>query len=187
MFSVLVKEFSVDKSLSRSAGVFVFIVLTSLSGFVRIPLVFTPVPLTLQTFFVLLSGAFLGRRLGAVSQVGYLLLGVAGLPVFSKAGSGFAYLAGPTAGYMFGFVAASFLLGRLLPPVKSFAGACVVFIAADMLILGMGSAWLAMTSGCGFAQAFLLGCAPFIIGDVVKASCAAAVYLRLRERAAQYF
>ena len=187
MFSVFVKEFSVDKSLSRSAGVFVFIVLTSLAGFVRIPLGFTPVPLTLQTFFVLLSGALLGSRLGAASQMGYLLLGVAGLPVFSKAGSGCAYLAGPTAGYMFGFVAASFLLGRLLPSVKNFSGACAVFVAADMFILGMGSAWLAMVSGCGLVQAFLLGFVPFIIGDMLKASCAAAVYLRLRERSARYF
>jgi biotin transport system substrate-specific component len=187
MFFVSAKELSVDKASSRSAGVFVFIILTSLSGFVRIPLGFTPVPITLQTFFVLLSGALLGSRLGAASQMGYVLLGALGLPVFSQAGSGFAYLAGPTAGYMFGFVAASFVLGRLLPAAQNFAGACAVFIAADMLILCMGSMWLAMVSGCGLAKAFVLGCVPFIIGDVIKASCAAAVYLRLRGRAARYF
>ena len=187
MLSVLTREFTSDKAISRCAGVFIFIILTGLSGFVRIPLGFTPVPITLQTFFVLLSGALLGSRLGAASQTGYLLLGVIGLPVFSSTGPGLAYLAGPTAGYLFGFVAAAFGLGRLLPKVKSSAGVCAAFIAADMLILSSGSVWLAMISGCGLAKAFLLGCVPFIIGDVLKAGCAAAVYLRVRDRAARHF
>src|SRR5512137_1746469 len=100
-----------SKAASRAAAVAVFAVLSMLGAFVRIPIPWSPVPLTLQTFFVLLSGACLGRRLGAVSQVCYVLVGIAGLPVFSQAGSGLLYLAGPTGGYLAGFIAASLWIG----------------------------------------------------------------------------
>ena len=96
MEAVLKKEVILDKTLCRVMGVLTFVILTSLGAFVRIPLPFSPVPITLQTFFVLLSGALLGSNLGTISQLSYLLLGASGLPVFTGAGSGLFYLLGPT-------------------------------------------------------------------------------------------
>ena len=84
---ILKKELVLNKAACRIIGVAIFVVLTSLGAFVRIPLPFTPVPLTLQTMFVLLSGAFLGSGLAATAQLGYILLGLSGVPIFTGAGS----------------------------------------------------------------------------------------------------
>lgn len=176
------RDLAVDKSVAAVIGVFVFIILTALSGFVRVPLWFTPVPLTLQTYFVLLAGAMLGARRGAVSQAGYLLLGAVGVPVFSAAGSGLAYLAGPTAGYLFGFVGAAWLLGTLLRRCRSRLACCAAFMCADLFILVCGSLWLAAVSGCGLVRGLFLGAVPFIAGDLLKAAAASQTYMWLRGR-----
>ena len=83
MDSVLNREIIISKKICRFLAVTVFIILTTLSAFVRIPLFFTPVPFTLQTLFVLLSGALLGKKLGVFTQAGYLLLGLTGFQVFT--------------------------------------------------------------------------------------------------------
>ncbi|MBI4972331.1 MAG: biotin transporter BioY, partial [Candidatus Omnitrophica bacterium] len=114
METLLKKEIIYNRVVCRFIGVAVLVILTSLGAFVRIPLPFTPVPITLQTFFVLLSGAFLGSNLGAVTQLSYILLGVSGLPIFTAAGSGPLYLFGPTAGYLWGFVLASLFIGKFI-------------------------------------------------------------------------
>ncbi|MCX5726738.1 MAG: biotin transporter BioY, partial [Candidatus Saganbacteria bacterium] len=82
------KEIVVSPVACGVIGVFGFIILTAAGAFVRIPLPFTPVPLTLQTFFVLLAGAVLGRKLGLLSQAGYVILGMLGLPIFAGAAGG---------------------------------------------------------------------------------------------------
>ncbi len=176
------KDYAGERTIAAVAAVFVFIILTALSGFVRVPLWFTPVPLTLQTYFVLLAGAVLGARRGAASQAGYLLLGALGVPVFSAAGSGLAYLFGPTGGYLLGFIAAAWLLGRVLKYCRSRLSCYAAFIGADLLILACGSLWLAAVSGCGIGRALLLGAVPFIAGDMLKAFAAAQSYLWLRRR-----
>ena len=88
MEALLKREVILNKTLCRVMGVLTFVILTSLGAFVRIPLPFTPVPLTLQTFFILLCGAFLGSKLGVTAQLSYMFLGVLGLPIFTGAGSG---------------------------------------------------------------------------------------------------
>ena len=135
---VIKQELISNKKLCRLFAVGAFIALTALSAFVRIPLFFTPVPLTLQTFFVLLSGALLGRKLGVLAQAAYLSLGLTGQQVFTGTGSGSLYLLGPTGGYVVGFVLASFLAGCLL--IKEKQSVLAVFIrllAADFVILLM--------------------------------------------------
>src|SRR5262245_41782242 len=88
-----------------------FAFLTWAGARVSVPIPFTPVPATLQTLAVLLAGAFLGARAGAASQTIYIMMGIAGLPVFALPGGGPAYLLGPTGGYLAGFVAAPFIVG----------------------------------------------------------------------------
>lgn len=190
MEAIIKRELITDKKICRMLSVAVFVTLTTLAAFVRIPLPFTPVPLTLQTFFVLLSGALLGRGLGFFTQGLYLLLGLTGLQVFTGTGTGSLYLLGPTGGYITGFVLASFVTGSLFTNEKQ--GRFTIFIkllSADLVILFSGTLWLKISLSCPLSQAFLLGFLPFILGDVLKVILAAAVYSKLHSRikAALYF
>jgi len=187
--AILKKELSVNKAVSRTAGVVIFILLTALGGFIRIPLGFTPVPLTLQTLFVLLSGGLLGSWLGLASQSGYLLLGILGAPVFSEAGKGILYFSGPTAGYLFGFTAASFFAGRLLKHTdKTYLSVFFTLLAIDLVcILGCGTAWFKLISGCPWHTALLMGFLPFVSVDAVKVALASSAYIRFKRISAELF
>ena len=90
------KNIIINKQAERAFLVTSFIILTALGAYVRIPLPFTPVPITLQTFFVILCGAILGKKLGSLTQTSYVILGTLGLPIFQGYGAGFLHLAGPT-------------------------------------------------------------------------------------------
>jgi len=183
MEAIIKRELISDKRICRMLAVGVFILLTTLSAFVRIPLPFTPVPLTLQTFFVLLSGALLGRRLGAFTQLSYLLLGLTGQSVFTGLGSGAFYLLGPTGGYIIGFILASFLAGNLF--IKEGQNRFTVFsslLFADFLILFSGTLWLKFSLSCSLSRAFLLGFLPFVLGDLLKVILATIVYSKIHSR-----
>lgn len=180
------KELTVNKQVSRVLAVFFSVALISFSAFVRIPLPFTPVPITLQTFFVLLSAGLLGRRLSLTTQTSYIFLGVLGLPIFTGASSGLVYLVSPTAGYLFGFVLAALFIGIFL----KFAGdsprlVLTAFLASSAVILLSGSLWLKFSLGLSLAQALFIGFIPFVAGDCLKALAAAALYLKLKNRAEQ--
>ena len=183
MQALLRKEIVCDKAVSRVWAVVVFMTLTVLSGFVRIPVPMSPVPVTLQTFFVLLAGASLGGWRGGISQMGYMAMGVCGLPVFSTVGSGFLYLTGPSGGYMAGFVFAALFVGFM----RRFAGVSyvrlfILFVVADAIILWSGVAWLRFLTGYDSLKLMQIGFFPFIPGDLLKAAAAAATYKALRPR-----
>lgn len=172
-----------NKKVFRLLAVTVFITLTTLSAFVRIPLFFTPVPLTLQTFFVLLSGALLGRRLGIFTQAGYLLLGLTGFQVFTGFGSGSLYLLGPTGGYIVGFVLATFFTGSLFLEEKhNWWNTFLKFLCADFIILLSGMFWLKISLSCPFSHAFLLGFLPFVPGDLLKVIFVTVVFDKIHSR-----
>jgi len=144
-----------------------FALITVILTQLRVPLPFTPVPITGQTLGVLLAAAVLGARRGFLSQLGYLALGAAGLPVFAG-GS----LIGPTAGYLWSFPIAAFLLGWMvergaLQRTWSLVGA---MLAADACILTAGVLWLRLTVALSLHQALLLGAAPFWAGEAFKIS-----------------
>ena len=164
-------------------GVGVFVVLTALGAFVRIPLPFTPVPITLQTFFVLLGALALGRNFGALTQALYITLGILGAPIFSQVASGLGYLAGPTAGYLFGFVLAAFLAGHLIHRARGrILLILVLVLTADMLILICGTLWLWFLFKFPFPRAFLMGFLPFVPGDLLKVIAVTFVFRRLESR-----
>lgn len=188
MEAILKKELIVGKTFCRTIGVAVFVVLTALAAFVRIPLSFTPVPLTLQTFFVLLSGAFLGSGLGITAQLSYLFLGIAGLPIFSGAASGLLYLCGPTAGYLFGFILAAFFTGRFIKHSRNnLFSVFAVFCLADFILLGCGVMWLKILFNYPLKKLLFIGFIPFLPGDMLKALVASALYLKLRPRLKEIF
>ena len=183
MEAIMKRELIGDKLVCRLLAAGAFVTLTALSAFVRIPLPFTPVPLTLQTFFVLLSGALLGRRLGASTQAAYMLLGLTGQQVFTGSGSGTLYLLGPTGGYIAGFILASFLAGSWLDKEKQGVGAVFVkLLFADFIILFSGTFWLKFSLSCSLNKAFLLGFLPFVLGDILKVVLATVIYGKIHSR-----
>jgi len=182
MENILKKEIVLSKSSSRVICAVIFLILTVLGAFVRVPLPFTPVPVTLQTFFVLLSGALLGSGFGAMVQMSYIFLGIAGIPVFTGAGSGFLYLFGPTGGYLAGFILAVLFLGRAIKHSNNLLTVFGLFCFADFILLFCGALWLKVLLGCGITKALFIGVLPFIPGDIVKALVASGLYLKLKPR-----
>jgi len=147
--------------------------LVALLAQVRIPLPFTPVPLTGQTFAVLLVGATLGSKRGAGSMMLYTVIGALGFPVFAGSAAGIAYLAGPTLGYLVGFVVAAFVIGKLAERglERNLRTSLLPFFIGTLVIYAFGAGWLAILFGV--EKALALGVLPFIVGDVIKLALAA--------------
>lgn len=183
------KEIIENKIVCRAVGVATFLILMSLGAFLRIYLPFSPVPITAQTFFVLLSGAILGRRLGSFTQVFYAVLGGLGLPVFASASFGFAYILGPTGGYIIGFVFAACITGWLISIRKESGFGWVLFSMAigSLLIYLFGTIQLMAISKAGLPFIIYIGILPFIPGDIVKIIVAALLYKALGKRSKEIF
>jgi biotin transport system substrate-specific component len=172
----LVGAFVAPLDWARSVALVVgFSLLTALAAQVVIPLPFTPVPLTGQTFAVLLTGALLGSRLGSLALILYLAEGAIGLPFFRAGAGGISHLSGATAGYLLAFPFAAFVTGLLAERGwdRRFVTAAAAMALGSLVILAGGWAWLALFFR-GAGEAFRLGVAPFILGDLVKIALAAA-------------
>ncbi len=141
---------------------------------VKIPLPFTPVPLTGQTFAVLLVAAALGSKRGAAAMAFYIVLGSFGLPVFAGGAAGMAYLSGATLGYLIGFVAAAYVVGLLAERglERNLRTSILPFLAGTVIIYAFGVAWLAVILG-SFGKAVAAGLVPFVAGDIIKLFAAA--------------
>ena len=152
-----------------------FALITAVTAQVRLP--WTPVPVTAQTLAVLLSGATLGWRAGAGCQLLYLSLGAAGLPLCSGGKGGFAVIAGPTGGYLIGFVIAAALVGFLaeLGQDRRLSTSVPAMLAGSAVIYLVGIPWLAHVLNVSAVRAVELGMAPFLIGDALKVLLAGAL------------
>src|SRR4029078_10397948 len=149
--------------------------LLTLSAKVNLPLPY--VPMTLQTLIVLVIGAAYGWRLGGVTLLAYLAVGAIGLPVFAGPVGGLAPLTGPTAGYLYGFVAAAVVTGWRSERGwdRSMLLLFVAMALGHLLILCAGFAWLAFGMKLGVEKAWLVGIAPFIAGALIKNALGAAL------------
>ena len=150
---------------------------TALAAQVSIPLPFTPVPLTLQTFAVLAGAAALGAERAVIAQVLYITLAVAGVPVLAGGASGHEVVVGATGGYLIGFVLASYVVGRISSNGASTKSdkTALAFLAGSVLIYALGAPWLAFTTGNTITWAVVNGVVPFLVGDLIKAVAAGAV------------
>ncbi len=166
--TVLVPNLSRAGNLALILAASLFI---ALMAHIRLPLPFTPVPITGQTFAVLLVGAALGSRRGAAAVLAYLAEGAIGFPVFAS-GAGLAYLLGPTGGYLFGFLAAAWLSGLFAESGhdRRTTTAWLGFLLGEAAIYTLGVPWLAHF--IGFPQAVAMGLLPFLPGDLLKALAA---------------
>jgi len=168
-------------SAYRAAAVLFVTVLTIVAAQISIPLPFTPVPFTLQPMVVLLGGAALGARLGMSSQVLYLALGLAGLPVFAASPvlpQGFARLLGPTGGFLMSYPFAAFAAGYLAERRfdRRYLTSVVAMGAGLAIVFASGIAWMAWSvPHLGLATAVRAGLVPFLPADIVKILLAATV------------
>lgn len=157
-----------------------FALFTAALAQVRIPLGFTPVPVTGQTLAVLLAGASLGAWRGAGSQLLYWLLGMVGLPFYSNGTGGWSVATGPTMGYLVGFIVAAAVVGRLAEyrHDRRVLTSIAAMTMGSMIIYAFGAAWLAINLGIPLAtgeqNAITLGVTPFLVGDIIKMCLAGA-------------
>ncbi|WP_456338927.1 biotin transporter BioY [Fervidibacter sacchari] len=142
---------------------------------VRIPLPFTPVPITGQTLGVLLAGALLGSRYGTAVVAAYVAQGLIGLPVFAGWKGGITALFGPTGGYILGFIPAAFLVGWLLERGwhRKLSTIVTAFVIGNATIYAFGLPWLAFF--VGWQQVLQMGLLPFLPGDFLKLMVAVSV------------
>lgn len=148
-----------------------------LAAQIAIPLPFTPVPLTLQTFAVLLAASALGTARGVASMALYAIAGIAGVPWFAEGSSG---LSMPSFGYIIGFIAAAFVVGRLAEngATRVLGRSIGLMIVGSVIIYAVGATWLKFSLGVPFLgpdSAWAYGVQPFLIGDVLKLLAASAL------------
>jgi biotin transport system substrate-specific component len=157
----------------RAFAIAIGALVVALAAQVRIPLPFTPVPVTLQDLAVLTVGGLLGPVAGLAALVTYLGLGIAGLPVFAGGGFGLAWLLGPTGGYLLAFPVAAFVAGALAARA-GFARTLLGAFLGMLIIHAGGVAQLALLNG-DLVAAFQLGSLPFLPVSLLKAGLAAAL------------
>ena len=167
----------------RTVAVFAFAALTAIGARLSVPIPGTPVPFTLQPVAVLLSGLMLGGALGATSQLTYLAIGAAGLPVFAL-GGGLAYLGGPTGGYLLAFPLAAGVVGAIAGDRPGMLRVVLAGMAGLFVVHMGGAAWLSLQPlfGGGTMATFQFSFVPFLLGDFLKVALVAVVALGLGGR-----
>ena len=156
-----------------------FAILTAVAAQVEIPL--KPVPLTLQTMFVLLAGAFLGKRNGFLSMLLYLGLGAAGFPVFAGATFGIPVLLGPTGGYLLAFPLAAFVVGYLVTVNRKWPFVLVSMASGLTIIFALGTVQLNFVYFHHWRDSWKAGLIAFSIWDLVKLLAASSIYSQFSE------
>lgn len=174
-----------DRIFSRTLAIDVVLIaagaaLTAIAAQVQVPL--WPVPITGQTLAVLLVGVSLGALRGGLSMVLYAVLGIVGLPVFSDSSSGWGVIAGPTGGYIIGFIFAAVLTGWLaqLSWDRKLLRSFLAFLAGTVVTFAVGLPWLAVSLGNlglpnDLDSVLQAGLYPFIVGGIVKAALGAGI------------
>ena len=150
---------------------------------VTIPLPFSPVPLTLQTAGVILAPVLLGAKKGSLSILAYILLGAFGVPVFSAGKAGLAVLYGPTGGFIFGFLIATFIAGLYwqIQEKKTLSKAYLTAIISITITMFCGVTWFSYIMGASLKMAFLLAVLPFLPLDIFKILLFAPLAYKVRQ------
>jgi biotin transport system substrate-specific component len=168
-----VEDVVVDRRARVTIGVVAFALATAFAAQIAVPVPLTPVPITLQTLFVILAGVVLGPRAGAAAMALYVGAGALGAPVFSNGGAGLPWLLGPTGGYLLAYPASAFVTGWV---AGRGAGSLRVLAALSLGVLVQyagGLAQLAALTGEPLGAVLAMGAIPFLMGDAVKILTAA--------------
>ena len=176
------ERFQESNTTTKILMAFIMAGITGIMSQIIIPLPWTPVPITAQTFAVLCSGLFLGKKYGCLSQILYIVLGVAFIPWFGGMTGGLETVLGSTGGYFIGFIIASYFIGAIgekyakardfkhMIGIMGIANFAIIYIPG---LLGL-ALWFYLTQGIviDFVNLLLMGFVPFIFGDIVKIICA---------------
>ncbi|MCI7146465.1 MAG: biotin transporter BioY [Clostridiales bacterium] len=166
-----------------------FAALTAVCSWISIPLGFTPVPVNLATLAVFLAGGLLGKKYGSISLIVYTLVGAVGAPVFSGFQGGAGVLAGPTGGYIIGYIAAAFVTGLITEKMSRKKGQKYLFnllTIALAMVCGLaacyllGTAWFMISTGTGLGASMVMCVIPFLPGDALKIIAGSLLVSRLR-------
>jgi biotin transport system substrate-specific component len=164
-----------------------FSALTIGLGAISIPIPFSPVPVSGTSLGIMLAGSILTRRQAFNSALTILLLGIAGLPVFSGFTGGLGVFLGPRGGYYIGFLPAAWIIASLRGERAGFARLFAANLTGGILVVYVVAVpWLAFVTGLGPYQAFTAGALPFIIGDVAKSALSGMLAIALRKHAAAF-
>jgi biotin transport system substrate-specific component len=170
----------IDSLIFHIFGALFFALLTILSAQIRIPLPFTPVPMTLQTFVVPIAGGFLGVRWGVASMLLYLLFGFVDPNSFAATNPGGLFLLGPTAGYLVGFVLAAAVMGIARDRQFNNATMFATLVIANIVIFACGMLGLMINASMNVHEAWLKGVIPFLAGGALKLAAAYLVLISYR-------
>lgn len=157
-----------------------FAALTAICSWISIPLGFTPVPVNLATLAVFLAGGLLGPKFGPVSLAVYTMAGAVGIPVFSGFRGGFSVLAGPTGGFIVGYIAAAFIVGFLCCRGGSIVRTVLALIAALTACYALGTLWFILSTGTNVSTALVSCVIPFLPGDAIKIAAGTILLRRLK-------
>jgi len=164
-----------------------FTALIVIGGYLSFPLPFSPVPIVLSDFFVMLTGLFLGPAWGAAGVGIFLFMGLIGVPVFAGGNAGLAHYLGPRGGFLTGFLIAVIVIGLIIRKGKqSIIRDLIAMIAANAIIYGVGVPWLKVVLKCTWDKALALGFLPFTIGMVIKIIVAVAIMQLFRPLIKKY-
>lgn len=156
-----------------------FVALIAIGAFISIPI--GPVPIVLQNMFVLLAALILGPLWGLACVAVYLVIGLAGLPVFSGGTSGIGKLFGPTGGYLLGYLPCVFVTASISKGLgKKMYGDVIAMVIGSLIVYAAGVPWLMAVTSMPFQKALTVGMYPFLIGDALKIVAAAFIAKRLR-------
>lgn len=179
MRTLTVHEVVEDRRARGAIGVIGFVLATAFGAQIAVTLPWTPVPVTLQPLLVILAGAMLGPRLGALAMAAYVAVGALGAPVFANGGAGLPWLLGPTGGYLLAAPLAAFVTGAVSGASEHASSSVAESLGlAAALILGVavmyvgGVSWILASTGRDPATAVALGVTPFLLGDLTKVGVA---------------
>lgn len=169
--SVIVDRWFEKTKVSAVVEISAMVALTALGAQMAIYLPFTPVPITMQTFVILLGAAALGAQRAAIAQIIYLLLAIAGLPILADGKGGLSAIFGATSGYLLGFIFASLLVGHLANRYSTnrIKNVFISYLLGSIVIYFLGALGLIIYLDMSVFSAIMLGITPFIIGDLFKA------------------
>jgi biotin transport system substrate-specific component len=153
--------------------------LTAVGAYIHVPI--GPVPIVLSTLFVILSGLLLGSRWGLTSMSLYLLVGAIGIPVFYGGKGGFPHFFGPTGGYLWGYILAAWVTGFISEKSRGLLILDILAVLVGSLVIyGLGVPWLKMITQMSWPKTLMVGMAPFLIGDGIKAAVAVVIARSVR-------
>jgi len=164
-----------------------FAALMAVFSQIMVPLPFTPIPINLGLLAVWICGGILGAKRGAIAVLVYILLGAVGIPVFAGFNAGLGALAGPTGGFIIGYLPSVIVFGLLLghmegkKTVEGFLLIIVRGLPAMAVCYALGTTWFMITTGRGLFESLVMCVFPFILGDVLKVVAAVLVCVALRK------